>query len=500
MSKFTLQIYPIFILIICFFSGCIYMEHLESESAGVYTTDECENCGQTNNSDYYPGTEKYGDLTYNPFHLTSEDSLSTFAIDVDNGSYTLARKKLQQGLAPDPASIRVEEFLNYFEQDYPEPDNGPLAVYIDGAVSPFRDSLVLLRIGLKGKELVQEERKVWNFTFLVDVSGSMTSRLAMVKYSLNVLVDNMQEGDQISLCTYAGSVSTKIAPTTMDDKEIIKTAINNLSSGGGTAMSSGIQNAYNTNMLGFKQGGVNRVIVCSDGDANIGDTSQESIHALIANYIDSGITLSTIGYGQGNYNDQLMEQLADKGNGNYYYVDSQEEGKRLFTDELASTMQVIAKDVKLQIEFAAKSVLKYRLIGYKNQSIPDFDFVKEDTDAGELGAGHRVTALYELLLTENPGNRLGSISLHYKDPDTDATVPKEYLVQKEAINSDFSTSASRFRFCAGVAEFAELLRASPYATGTTLAELETIISESIDTGDAKDNELLDLVKIAKGIK
>ncbi len=457
--------------------------------------------GGDGRNDYYPGQERHGDLTYNAFVMTEEDNLSTFGVDVDAGSYTFGRKKINEGIVPAPSSVRVEEYINYFHQDYPAPTTLPFSVNIDGAPSPFRaDSLHLLRIGLKGRELSEEETP-WNLTFLIDISGSMTRRLDTVKESLYILVDNMRLGDQVSICTYAGSVGTVLNPTDLqeNDAEAIKAIIGDLEAGGSTAMASGLQNAYNVNSSGFLDGGVNRVIVCSDGDANVGAASHESILELIEDYVDQGITLSTLGFGSGNYNDHLMEQLADQGNGNYYYIDSIEEAERLFTEELSGVMEVIAKDVKIQVEFNSASVLRYRLIGYENRDIDDDQFENDSTDAGEIGAGHRVTALYELELVHGGASNLGIVHLRYKMPGGETDIPLDVPIVGSDLADSFSQASDRFRFTAGVAEYAEIIRESPHVQ-TSLEAVETLIGSSLVGSDERDAELLELIRQLQNIE
>ncbi|MCH8838549.1 MAG: von Willebrand factor type A domain-containing protein [Candidatus Marinimicrobia bacterium] len=457
--------------------------------------------GTSGCSDCYSGTEKFGELTYNGFVYTAEDNLSTFGVDVDNGSYTFGRKKINEGHLPPQASVRVEEYINYFRQDYAAPINGPFSVSVDGAPSPFRgDSLHIIRIGIQGRELSSDERKPWNLTFLVDISGSMTSRLDLVKQSLYILVDNMQAGDQISVCTYAGKVSTVLMPTTLADneKESIKGILSDLKAGGSTAMASGLQNAYDVNMSGYLEDAVNRIIVCSDGDANVGATGHEAILELIASYVEQGLTLSTLGFGQGNYNDYLMEQLADQGNGNYYYIDALAEAERLFTEELTGVMEVIAKDVKIQVEFDRSQVIRYRLIGYENRDIADDDFEDETTDAGEIGAGHRVTALYEVELSGTGTGNLLVVHLRYKLPNGTTDIPVDIPVTRNNLAGDFTGASMRFQFTVGVAEFAEILRGSPYVS-TSLEEVESLVSQALWGADDRDVEFLELIRKVQAI-
>ena len=476
-------------------SAVMTQDSRSEESGGLKEYSAALNGGSGSGDDYYPGSERHGELTYNGFVYTDEDNLSTFGADVDAGSYTFGRKKINEGIIPAPASVRVEEYINYFRQDYPAPLSDPFSVNIDGAPSPFRgDSLHLLRIGLKGREASAEDLP-WNLTFLIDVSGSMLGRLDLVKESLYILIDNMRLGDQVSICTYAGSVGTVLNPTGLQqhDAEAIKAIIAELEAAGSTAMASGLQNAYDVNSSGFLDGGVNRIIVCSDGDANVGATSHEAILELIEEYVDQGITLSTLGFGSGNYNDHLMEQLADQGNGNYYYIDSINEAERLFTEELSAVMEVIAKDVKIQVEFNTAAVLRYRLIGYENRDIDDDQFENDSTDAGEIGAGHRVTALYELELIQGGSDDLGIVHLRYKMPNGETDIPLDVNILSNDLADSFSQASDRFRFTAGVAEYAEIVRESPHVQ-TSLNAVEVLISSSLTGSDDRDAELLALIR------
>ncbi len=460
-------------------------------TGGLYETQD----------DYYPGTERHGELDYNAFVNTAEDNLSTFGVDVDAGSYTFGRGKINDNQIPAPSSVRVEEYINYFRQDYAVPTEAPFSVNLDGAPSPFRgDSLHLLRIGLQGR-LSQEDNLPWNLTFLVDVSGSMTSRMNLVKESLYILVDNMRLGDQISICTYASRTETILNPTTLEeqDADFIKSLIAGLTPGGSTAMGAGLENAYEVNAQRFLENGVNRVIVCSDGDANVGGTTHEAILELISGYVDQGITLSTLGYGIGNYNDELMEQLADQGDGNNYYIDTIDEARRLFTEELTGVLMIIAKDVKVQVEFNPASVIRYRLLGYENRDIADEDFEDDETDAGDIGAGHRVTALYELELNQASSAALGTVHLRYKQPHGETDIPVDFTIQQSHVSNSVFEASNRFIFTAAVAEYAELLRESPFASSNFPA-LEALITSTMDNEDDRDAELLQLIQKLQDIE
>jgi Ca-activated chloride channel family protein len=451
---------------------------------------------------YYPGTEKFAETSFNPFVVTVEDSLSTFGVDVDAASYTFGRKKINEGVLPPPASVRIEEYINYFQQDYAYPTSEPFSISCDGAPSPFRgDSLYLLRIGLRGRQLSSPERKPWNMTFLIDISGSMESRLPLVKSSLHLLVDSMQSRDKISLCTYSSTAGTLLQPTTLGekDKNALKGIIDGLSSSGSTAMGAGLQNAYQVNMSSTIDGGVNRIVVCSDGDANVGSTTFEEILELIGSSVDKGVTLSMLGFGEGNFNDLMMEQLADKGNGNYYYIDSELEAARLFGGSLTGMMEVIAKDVKVQVEFNPQTVQRYRLIGYENRTIADQNFTNSNTDAGEIGAGHTVTALYEIQWTRTRPENIGIVHVRYKTPDGIEDIPLDEPILPNKMFNSFSESSKRFQFTAAISEFAEILRHSPY-TISSLHDVQLAASLACPAEDGRDTEVLELIRKAETMR
>jgi Ca-activated chloride channel homolog len=449
--------------------------------------------------DIYPGTEKSSQWTPNRFESTAEDSFSTFGLDVDKAAFAWHRKKvMQEGALPEPGSVRTEEYLNWFgfASDRGQGDE-VFRVDVETARTPYRDSLIGLRIGLDARDIGGDEAP-WNLTILVDVSGSMTGRLDLVKKSLGHLVDAMRAGDRVSIATYAGRVSTVLEPTDLGQKDraALKSIIADMKAGGGTAMSDGLVNAYRVNRMGFIEGGVNRVIVCSDGDANIGATGWEDMLAKIRQYKDQGITLSTLGFGSGNYSDENMEMLADRGNGNYYYIDSESEARRLFTEELTGMMRVVAWDAKIQVAFRAEAVKSYRLIGYENRAIHDSDFKQDTTDAGEIGAGHTVTALYELVLAD-PAAPLGTASLRYKD----ASGSVKTLVRPlgAASGTAFAAASGDFRFAFAVAEYAEILRRSPFVQ-TRLSDVAATLRGIDPGGDAKRIEFAQIVDRAATLR
>jgi Ca-activated chloride channel family protein len=450
-----------------------------------------------------PNTEAYKDHGVNEVVSTDKDNLSTFSIDVDTGSYTISRRKLRAGQKPPAASVRVEEFINYFQYDYPEPTSGPFAVHMEAAPSPFHPDLnrKLLRIGVQGKRVKGEERKPVHLTFLVDVSGSMQSadKLALAQKSLELLTRNLQEGDTVAIATYAGRVAEILEPTGIDNRSRILGAIDGLRSGGSTAMNSGLELAYKLALANYQKDHVNRVIVMSDGDANVGPSSHQQILDRIDHFVDEGVTLSTIGFGMGNYKDTMMEQLANNGNGNYYYIDSMNEARKVFGEQLNGTLQVIAKDVKIQVEFNPKAVSGYRLVGYENRDIADEDFRDDKVDAGEIGAGHTVTALYEVVLKDTDEASLGTVRVRHKKPDEAKASEQAFGFSRAQLRDDLKATSHDFQFAAAVASFAEILRDSPYAKQLSYALVEDLAEASAD-GRADRLEFLSLVRNAKALK
>lgn len=450
-------------------------------------------------------TENYKDHGVNPMTRTSEDAKSTFAIDVDTGSYTIARRKLNSGRIPPASSVRVEEFVNYFGYDYPNPDRGAFGVNMEAARSPFSadKNRYLMRVGVQGKRITRAERKPVHLTFLVDVSGSMRSRdkLGMAKRSLQVLVNNLREGDTVALATYAGRTARILDPTGIENRGKILGALNNLRAGGSTAMNSGLEIAYKLALTNYKRDHVNRVIVLSDGDANVGPSSHRQIQKRIKHFVDEGVTLSTIGLGMGNYNDTMMEQLANTGNGNYYYIDTMDEARKVFGEQVDGTLQVIAKDVKIQVEFE-DSVKKYRLIGYENRDVADKDFRNDKVDAGEIGAGHNVTALYELEVDPSAvgeSDKLATVRIRHKEPQGSKASEQAFAFRGAELIRDIANTSDDFQFAAAVTGFAEKLRKSPYAGDLSWTLIEEIAASST-SGRADREEFVQLVKKARKLQ
>jgi len=425
--------------------------------------------------------EKSVNYGVNPDVLTGRDALSTFSIDVDTASYALARSSLNRGFLPDPASVRVEEFVNAQDYDYRPPvDGSPFTVLMDAAPNPVRSGHQLLRVAIQA-QAPQIDRLPVHLTFLVDTSGSMQSRdkLFLAQRSLHFLVDQLGPEDRVALVTYAGSSRVVLEPTSAYDKARIHEAIDSLTSGGGTAMGSGMHLAYDLALETLVPGTENRVIVLSDGDANIGRTSHEDILSSLEGYAKRGISLSTVGYGRGNYNDTLMEQLADHGDGNYYYIDDFAEARKVFGEHLSGTLRTVARDVKVQVEFSEEAVISYRLLGYENRDIADADFRADPVDAGELGSGHGVTALYDVILVDRPKGDLATVRVRSKPPGVDApAVEGEWSLSSRALHSEYPDASRDLRLAFSAALFAERLRGSPYAVEVSYVQIAKFAGEA----------------------
>jgi Ca-activated chloride channel family protein len=449
-------------------------------------------------------TEDYRDYGVNNFVTPSEDRFSTFSIDVDTASYTIARRKILEGALPPASAVRVEEFLNYFRYEYPSADGAPFSVHMDAAPSPFNDGRHLLRVGVQGRKLSLRERKPAHLTFLVDVSGSMASedRLPLAKRALRILVDNLKDSDTVALVTYAGATRVALPPTGMAEKAKIHQAIEELGAGGSTAMASGLQLAYEQAAKTLDGSSVSRVLVLSDGDANVGATSHEEILRTIAGHVKEGVTLTTVGFGMGNYKDTMMEQLADKGNGQALYIDSLMAARRVFQEQLGGTLEVIAQDVKIQVEFDPAAVKRYRLVGYENRDIADVDFRNDRVDAGEIGSGHSVTAMYELEL--QPGaaaspEKIATVRIRAKKPRGEKAEESAFAFQAKNMHKSFEAAPSDLRFATAVMAAAEIFRQSPHAKGWSLDRVQRIARAATPAGNAEREEFVLLLERAKQI-
>jgi Ca-activated chloride channel family protein len=427
--------------------------------------------------------ENYANFKDNPIKNVTEQAVSTFSIDVDTGAYSNVRRMLNSGNLPPHDAVRVEEMINYFTYNYPQPNttNPPFKISTEIAATPWNSKTHLLHIGIKGYDIPKTNLPAANLVFLVDVSGSMDSddKLGLLKSSLKLLTKQLTAQDKISLVVYASASGLVLEPTAANETSKISAALEKLSAGGSTNGGAGIQLAYATAEQAFIKGGINRILLATDGDFNVGTVNFEALKNLVEEKRKTGISLTTLGFGSGNYNDHLMEQLADAGNGNYSYIDTLNEAQKVLVDEMSSTLQTIAKDVKIQIEFNPTVVAEYRLIGYENRVLKREDFKNDKVDAGEIGAGHSVTALYEIALVGSGGerleklrysdkkttssmksNELAFLRLRYKAPNANSSI----LVERALMKTDIKTTntSDNFRFAAAVAAFGQQLRGGKY--------------------------------------
>ncbi len=428
---------------------------------------------ETAESVYDQGNEFQG-YGVNDYENTRQDNLSTFAIDVDTASYSVARRYINDGSLPPAEAIRVEEFVNSFDSGYAAPQDSAFALYADGALSPFvNDGTYLIRFGVKGYEVPDFARKPVALTFVIDVSGSMSmeNRLGLVKESLKLLVKRLNSEDSVAIIVYGTEARTVMEPTSGSQKPRILRAIDSLHTEGSTNAEAGLRLGYETAMQSFIPEASNRVILCSDGVANTGTTSADGILSFVQGYVDEGITMTSMAFGMGNFNDTLMEQLADKGNGNYYYIDTIDEARDLFVENLTSTLQIIARDAKIQIDFNPDVVSYYRLVGYENRDVADEDFRNDDVDAGEVGAGHSVTAIYAVHFNRNARGRIATIQMRWEDPDTYEVMEINGDLTTRGISHDFENTAPQYQLAVVAMQFAEVLRESPWGQDTDITLL-----------------------------
>lgn len=421
-----------------------------------------------------PVDNYFRDYGINPFEDPLEDHLSTFALDVDTASYTVARRYVFDGNLPPPEAVRVEEFVNYFDPGYPTPSRVAFGIYMDGARSPFhRDGSYLLRVGIQGHRIPDSERKPASLTFVIDISGSMEmeNRLGLVKQSLELLVERLHPNDTVAIVVYGSEAYVVLDPTSGEDKRTILNAIHSLRTEGATNAEAGIRLGYQLAYAALRPGMINRVILCSDGVANVGNTGPEAILEQIQGYTRRGITLTTIGFGMGNFNDVLMEQLADHGDGHYAYVDDLGEARKLFVDNLTGTLQVIAKDAKVQVDFNPDVVFRYRLIGYENRSVADADFRNDAIDAGEIGAGHSAVALYSVILHPGARGRIATVQLRWQDPESSRVVEINGNFNTMDLARSFDRADPHYQLAVAAAQYAEILRQSPWAYDYSISQV-----------------------------
>lgn len=446
----------------------------------------------------------FQDYGVNPYLDTADDHLSTFAMDVDTASYTLTRSYLTgYDQLPPPEAIRPEEFINYFKMDYPSPEGDEaFAIRMDAAPAPFGfDGHYLLRVGIQGRYIAPEDRTPALLIFVIDVSGSMDTenRLGTVKEALAILVGELREDDRVGIVVYSDQSRAVLDPTPASEKDTILAAVNSLHPEGSTNVEDGLRLGYQMAQTNKRDGTLTRVIVLSDGVANVGNTGPDSILKTVQDGVQDGITLSTIGFGMGNYNDVLMEQLANDGNGNYYYVDTLREARRVFVYNLTGTLQVIAYDAKVQVDFNPDVTDRYRLIGYENRAIADQDFRNDTVDAGEVGAGHAVTALYELALEDgSPEGVVATAYIRYKDADTGEIVERSQAITVADLLPNIDEAPADFRLLAAAAEFSELLRDSYWAQDGNYVDVLTLAAPLVDEMPGNEDviEFVDLVRLA----
>ncbi len=462
--------------------------------------------------DYYPAgieegenSEEYEPVGTNPFVVVSHDPFSTFAADVDTASYDIFRRDIEGGRLPDPDSVRLEEFINYFRYDYPAPrpdDAHPFSISLAAAPNILQRETALLRVGIQAEQ--PPEKGPANLVFLIDVSGSMidATKLPLVKQILISTLDVLDPTDTVSIVTYASDTGVRLPPTPVADRETIIEEIDSLSAGGSTSGASGISLAYQQAEAAFIDGGINHVLLCTDGDFNVGPSTDEELVALIEEKRATGITLTVLGFGYGNLNDSMMEKVSNAGNGIYAVIGSEEQAARYVEERMLASLHHVAKDMKIQVEFNPEHVYAYRLLGYENRAIADEDFRNDSVDAGEVGAGHRVTALYELVLAGDaipevsgapeiqqgdavagereidPGDMV-LVKVRYKEPGTaDFAEASEVTARlaPEAMGQKADELDADYQWAVSVAAFAEILKASPYADPDSLPKIRAIVA------------------------
>ena len=473
--------------------------------------------------DRYANREEYSHNAENRFKSPVKDPLSTFSIDVDAASYSNIRRFINQGEMPPKDAVRIEEMINYFNYNYPKPaGNDPVRITTEVGICPWNKTHRLVQIGLKAREIENQNLPASNFVFLIDVSGSMfgPTRLELVKSSLRLLVNNLREKDRVAIVTYCGDARVALPSTPGNEKQKIKDALETLTAGGSTAGGAGIKEAYRIAQKNFIAQGNNRIILCTDGDFNVGASSETELENLIESKRKSGIFLTVLGYGMGNYKDNKMQILAQKGNGNHAYIDNIQEANKVLVNEFGSTMYAVAKDVKLQVEFNPAKVQSYRLVGYETRMLNNEDFNDDTKDAGEMGAGHTVTALYEIIPTGTPGNIPGSVDplkyqsqtnvnaqtsnsselltvkLRYKTPEEE----KSKKIEKSVTDMGKDNVSPDFRFASAVAMFAQLLKDSDFKGEATYDKVIETANKGLSFDpEGYRAEFVRLVQRAKGL-
>lgn len=469
-------------------------------------------------------TEEYKGLNENIFHDTKKNPLTTFSIDVDRAAYSNVRRMLNLGQFPQRDVVRIEEMINYFDYDYPQPKGEhPVAIHTELSDSPWNKGLKLLHIGLQAKTIPTDNLPASNLVFLVDVSGSMNqaNKLPLVKEAFKLLVDQLRPNDRVAIVVYAGAAGTVLPSTPGNQTATIKDALDKLSAGGSTAGGEGIKLAYKIAQENFIKGGNNRVILASDGDFNVGVSSEGELQQMVEEKRKSGVYLSVLGFGMGNYKDNKMETLSDKGNGNYAYIDNLQEAQKVFVHEFGGTLFTVAKDVKLQLEFNPKFVKGYRLIGYENRMLKNEEFHDDKKDAGEMGSGHTVTALYEIIpagvesaylakvdelkyqkttepTSASQSDELVTIKLRYKQPDSETS--RLFEVPVRDTHTPFARTSDNFRFAVSVAQWGLLLRKSEFKGEATYEQvIQTAQNALAKDPEGYRSEFVRLVKLTQSL-
>ncbi len=501
------------------FSGCkdASYERNVAADAAVSATEEPENPIDLATAD--STSESYAEWTENPFESPKTAPLSTFSIDVDNASYTNIRRFINNGQPVPKDAVRVEEMVNFFKYQYPQPQREhPFSINTEYSQSPWNPKHKLLKIGLQGKDIPTDNLPASNMVFLVDVSGSMDAdnKLPLLKESMKVLVKQLRSQDKVSIVVYAGAAGVVLEPTSGDEKEKIMEAFDDMTAGGSTAGGEGLELAYKMAQQNFIRGGNNRIVLATDGDFNVGKSSDGDMTSLIEEKRKSGIFLTVLGFGMGNYKDSKMEILADKGNGNYAYIDNIQEANRFLGKEFKGSVYAIAKDVKIQVEFNPTHVQAYRLIGYENRRLQAEDFKNDAIDAGELGSGHTVTALYEIIpvgvesdyapsdlkytmvktAEKNYSTELATIKFRYKKPDGDKSIEMVSTIEDKAL--PLPNTSPDFRFSSAVAWFGLKLRDSKYVSNKDSDEIRKLAKSGLAYD--QDGYRSEFVRLTESVK
>lgn len=464
-------------------------------------------------------TEKYQKNEVNPIYRVADQAVSTFSIDVDTGSYSNTRRFLNDGRLPPVDAVRAEEMINYFDYQYPQPNSiHPFSVTTEIVDSPWKENAKLIKIGIQAKDLATKQLPPANLVFLVDVSGSMDAadKLPLVKQTLRLLTEQLRPQDKVTIITYASGEKLILAPTSGDQKDKILTVINELQASGATAGEQAIQLAYKQAEKAFVKNGINRILLATDGDFNVGITDFSTLKGMVAEKRKSGISLTTLGFGTGNYNEQLMEQLADAGDGNYSYIDNKNEAKKVVQHQLSSTLATVAQDVKIQVEFNPATVKEYRLVGYENRMLKQEDFNNDKVDAGDIGAGHNVTAIYEIIPVGQQGwlndsryqastktdttkkSEYAFVNLRYKLPNQEKSILLNQAVKAQS--KSLAQANSDTRFAIAVASYAQQLKGGQYNAAMGWDQIIQLAQQSAKPDPYQmREEFIELAKIAKSL-